>query len=93
MRNLLQSKIAAWCALCLIVVIILVTFKLRPVWWCFIDEFFAFMMVFCQLAAVYIYPSNYYAGKKLQLIAAIFCCLMILAIAGEFIALQFVELK
>ena len=86
MGSLFQSKIVAWFAMAIVVVVIVATFSFRPAWWAFIDEFFAFMMVFCQLVALYIMKSNIYAGKKLQVIAAIFGGLMVLAIIGEYIA-------
>ena len=88
MKNLLYSKTVAWLALCLVVIIIIFTFTIRPVWWTFIDEFFAFMMVFTQLMALYIIKTSVYAAKKLQLCAAVFGILMILALIGEFIAYQ-----
>ena len=86
MKNLLKSKLAAWLALLVVVIIIIITFGIRPAWWAFIDEFFAFMMVFSQLAAVYIYKFNNYAGKRLQVFAAIFGILMLLSFIGEYIA-------
>lgn len=88
MNNLLQSKAVAWVALLLVVVVIITTFNSRPAWWAFFDEFFAFMMVFSQLAALYIYKFSRYAGKKLQVIAAICGGLMILSFIGEFIAYE-----
>ena len=89
-RNLLQSRIFAWFALGVIICVIIFTFQLRTAWWAFFDEFFAFMMIFCQLVALYIMPKNVFAGKKLQLFAAFFGIFMIIALIGEFIALQFV---
>ena len=86
MRNLLQSKIVAWAAMAIVVIVIVATFSLRPAWWAFIDLFFAFMMVFCQLVAVYFFKLNPYVSKKLQSIAAICGVLMILALVGEYIA-------
>ncbi|MCH5233046.1 MAG: hypothetical protein J1E78_05335 [Muribaculaceae bacterium] len=88
MTNILRSKPAAWIAFLVIIFVIVITFRLRPVWWAFIDEFFAFMMIFSQLAAVYIFKFSYYAGKKLQVIAAICGVLMILSLIGEYIAYQ-----
>ena len=76
----------AWIALAVVVIVIITTFRFRPVWWAFIDEFFAFMMVFCQLVALYIMPKNIYAGKKLQTFALIFGAGMILSFIGEYVA-------
>lgn len=88
MKNPLQSTLVAWIALILVVIVIITTFQYRQAWWSFIDLFFAFMMVFCQLAGLYISRFNVYAGKKLQSFAAIFLVLMILAFIGEYIAYQ-----
>lgn len=88
MANLLKSKTAAWCALILILLVMIFTFGMREVWWAFIDEFFAFMMIFCQLVALYIEKLNSRACRKLQICAAVFGVLMILAFIGEYIAYQ-----
>lgn len=88
MKNPLESKIVAWIALAIVVIVIVTTFQFRQAWWSFIDLFFAFMMVFCQLASLYIIRFNKYAAKKLQSIALICMVLMILAFIGEFIAYQ-----
>ena len=88
MTNLLKSKTAAWFALILIFIVMVFTFGMREVWWAFIDEFFAFMMIFCQLVALYIEKFNSRATRKLQICAAVFGVLMILAFIGEYIAYQ-----
>lgn len=88
MKNPLQSTFVAWIALAIVIIVIVTTFQYRQNWWSFIDLFFAFMMVFCQLAALYIKRFNPYAGKTLQSIAAVCLILMILAFIGEYIAYQ-----
>lgn len=88
MKHLLQSKTAAWCALILIVLIIVFTFTLRTQWWMFFDEFFLFMAVFCRLASLYLMKFNPYVTKKLQSIAFLFLLLGIVAFIAEFIAFQ-----
>ena len=93
MKNPLQSTFVAWIALAIVVIVIITTFQYRQAWWSFIDLFFAFMMVFCQLAGLYISRFNSYAGKTLQSIAAICLILMVLAFIGEYIAYQFVGAK
>ena len=75
-------------AFIVIILVIIFTFSLRPAWWCFFDEFFAFMMIFCQLVALYLYRLSPYVGKKLQVCAAVFGILTILAIIAEFIIYQ-----
>lgn len=88
MKHLLQSKTAAWCALILIVLIIVFTFTLRTQWWMFFDEFFLFMAVFCRLVSLYLMKFNPYVTKKLQSIAFLFLLLGIVAFIAEFIAFQ-----
>ena len=88
MKNPLQSTFVAWIALVIVVIVIITTFQFREAWWSFIDLFFAFMMVFCQLASLYIGRFNIYAGKRLQLIAFICMILAVLAFIGEYIAYQ-----
>ena len=93
MKNPLQSTFVAWIALAIVVVVIVTTFQYRQAWWSFIDLFFAFMMVFCQLISLYIGRFNSYAGKKLQVIAGICLILMILAFIGEYIVYQITDAK
>lgn len=88
MKNPLQSTLVAWIAMIIVVIVIITTFEYRQNWWSFIDLFFAFMMVFCQLAGLYIKRFNPYAGKTLQSISAICLVLMILAFIGEYVVYQ-----
>ena len=88
MARLLESKLVAWFALFIVIAIIVVTFRMRPAWWAFIDEFFAFMMVFCQLASLYMMKISVYGAKKMRVFAAACGILMILALIGEFIAME-----
>lgn len=88
MKNPLQSTLVAWIALAIVVAVIITTFEYRQAWWSFIDLFFAFMMVFCQLAGLYIKRFNFYAGKMLQNIAAVCFVLAILAFIGEYVAYE-----
>ncbi|MCH5227588.1 MAG: hypothetical protein J1F16_07240 [Muribaculaceae bacterium] len=46
------------------------------------------MMVFCQLAGLYIGRFNPYAGKRLQSIGAICLVLAVLAFIGEYVAYE-----
>lgn len=88
MKNPLQSTLVAWLALAIVVIVIVATFRFREAWWNFIDLFFAFMMVFCQLASLYIGKFNPYAGKTLRSISFVCLILMVLAFIGEYIAYQ-----
>lgn len=83
-----NSKIVAWLALCVVVTVICVTFSLREQWWSFIDIFFAFMMVFSHLLALYLGKMSKSAAGKLDRLSLIFGIMTILAIIGEYIAWQ-----
>ena len=90
--RLQESKGAAVGALVLVVLIIVLTFGLRPVWWAFIDEFFLFMMAFTFFVSVMIAKYNLNAKRKLQKITLVFGILWILSLIGEFVAFQFVDI-
>lgn len=85
MKNFLDSKILAWCALALVIIIIAMTFMMRGPWWSFIDVFFAFMMVFCHLLAVY-FRKLPHPSRQLDLTALVCGILCVLALVGEYIA-------
>ena len=88
MKNPLQSTFVAWIAFAIVIIVIVTTFQYRQAWWSFIDLFFAFMMVFCQLAGLYIGKFNVYAGKKLRSFAGICLILTVLAFIAEYILYQ-----
>lgn len=88
MNKLLKSKIVAWMALLLVIVVIIISFNPMAPWWSYSDEFFAFMMVFCQLVSVYIVSFSARAAHKLQMCAAVFGVLLIIALIAEYFALQ-----
>lgn len=89
MQNFLRSKFIAWVALFLIVVVIITTFRFRPAWWYFFDEFFAFMMVFSWLASLYIIRFNKYAAKTLRNFAGIFGILTVVSLIVEFFLMEY----
>lgn len=86
MSKLLKSKVLAWCAFTLIILVFALTFRMREVWWAFFDIFFAFMMAFCHLAATYIGSLLPPAGRKLDIFAVVFGILAVAALIGENIA-------
>lgn len=83
---MLKSKTAAWLAMLIVIIVIAFTMPYRQAWWIFIDIFFAFMMVFSQLASLYIEKLNKYAAKKLRTCAAVFLILWFFSLIGEYIA-------
>lgn len=85
---MLKSKIAALAALVLVIVLIGVTFSMRPAWWCFFDIFFAFMMVFCHLLALQLVKMSKAASRKLDTAAMVFGVLTVIALIVEYIVLH-----
>lgn len=88
MNNALKSKVLAWVALILIIAILCISFTQRGVWWAYIDIFFAFMMCFIHLMAVYLGKKLPAVGRQLDFAAFICGCLAILAFAIEYLAFQ-----
>ncbi|MBD5356635.1 MAG: hypothetical protein HDR88_06485 [Bacteroides sp.] len=89
MKNILESKLAAWVGLLAILVITVAAFPLfRSYWWSFSVLFFAFMGVFSQLASLYIWKLSPIAGKKLRSCAFVMSILAIVAFVAVFIAFQ-----
>lgn len=83
MKNLLKTKAAAWGELVLIVIWLVWMVSRHMQWWYFISVFFAFMMAFCHLAALYLYKTSSSASKKLDLVALVMGVLFIVAIIVE----------
>lgn len=86
----LHSKITAWAALFLVVLIIALTFSMRPVWWAYTDLFFMFMAAFCNTVAQYLRSLSAASAHKLETCAMIFGILTAIAIIGEYIAFQYI---
>lgn len=85
--NIRTSKPVAWIALIIVVAILILTFSMRPYWWCFIDIFFAFMAVFCHLLALNIHKMSPEASRKLDKAALFFAVLMLISLLVEWLAL------
>lgn len=75
----MQSKTLAWCAMILVVALIVILFVMHTPWWGFIAIFFAFLGVFSHLASIYIRRMNAASSNMLETIA--FVCIL-LAVAG-----------
>ena len=88
MSSILKSKIYAWICFVVVIAIIVFTFRLRTEWWCFIDLFFAFMMVFCHVIALTVEKYNRTASLKLERSALVMGILMIISLIAETIAFQ-----
>ncbi|MDE6392921.1 MAG: hypothetical protein K2L59_06620 [Muribaculaceae bacterium] len=79
MKKLLESKLTAWAAMLLVVVMVFLTFLLGTPWWGFIAEFFCFMAVFSHLVSLYLRRMNVWAARRLDTCA--FVCLIV-AVVG-----------
>lgn len=90
MSKILHSKLVAWIGFVIVVVATCVTFKtLKPYWWAFAADFFAFMTVFCHLASIYLCRISQTAGDKLQRCAAVFGVVAVVSIIAECIVFSF----
>ena len=87
-KNLRRSKITSWLALAVAVIIIIVTFSMRAVWWQFIDVFFLFMCAFTRLLSVYFASISPAAARKLNTISLICCIGFVIAFVVEFFLMQ-----
>lgn len=88
--KILKSKTTAWCAFLLILLVIILTYPLRCVWWAYFDIFFAFMMVFMHVIALTIEKYNVLASSKLEKISLIMGIMTVLSLIGEWIAFQII---
>lgn len=88
MNKALKSTLLAWVALILVVLILCLSFSQRGVWWAYIDIFFAFMMCFIHLMAVYMGKKLPTIGKQLDMAAFVCGCLALLAYIIEFFLFQ-----
>ncbi|MDE7160625.1 MAG: hypothetical protein K2O24_07270 [Muribaculaceae bacterium] len=87
-KNLRRSKITSWLALVIAVVIIIMTFSMRAVWWQFIDVFFLFMCAFTRLLSVYFGGISPAAARKLNSISLVCCIGFVIAFVVEFFLMQ-----
>lgn len=85
--SLRQSQAAAWGAMIIMMVVIIVAVCTRVVStvWEYGTLFFAFMAVFCHLAAILLYRMSASASKKLDISALVFGILAVLALIAVFI--------
>lgn len=88
MNKLLKSKIAAWLAFALVILILCLTFRVRLAWWAFFDVFFLFMASFCHLAAVMLSAINGVVSRKLDKCAFWALVLAVIAFIGEWVAFE-----
>ena len=84
----MQSKVKAWCAMVIAVVLLVITFGIRTAWWQFFDIFFIFMAAFTGLLSVYFKTVHPAAARKLNTICLVCCILAVIAFGVEFFLLS-----
>ena len=84
--TLRTSKLCAWGAFIIVMVVMVLSFPVRKVWWAFTDIFFAFMMVFFHLIAVYFHKLPG-ISKQLDVAALVCGLLMVVALVVEYFLL------
>lgn len=80
------SKLCAWGAMIIVIAVMVLTFALRTAWWAFTDIFFAFMMAFMHLLAVY-FHKVVGISRQLEMAALVCGVLMIISLIVEFFLL------
>ena len=75
----------AWGALLITVAVLVISFDVSREWWAYLDIFFAFMMCFVHLLAVYMRKVPR-MSRQLDMCALVFGILTIIAIFGIYIA-------
>lgn len=88
MSKFISSRAGAWCGMGLVVLVLILTFSMRMVWWSFIDIFFLFMAAFAHLTASYLGKINPYASRMLDTCAFWMLIGGIIALLAEFVAWQ-----
>lgn len=83
MTGLVKSRITAWLALAIVIALLVLTFNMRGAWWEYIDIFFAFLMTFTHLLAVY-FQKLTGISRQLDMTALVCGLLMIISLIVEF---------
>lgn len=83
-----ESRIWATAAFVLVLIVLVMTFAMRQVWWTFFDIFFAFMAAFSHLMSVMLVGINRTVSRKLDFCALVFVALAVAAFIAQFIAYQ-----
>lgn len=90
MVKLIESKVTAWVAMVLVVVLIVISFLLGTPWWGFIAEFFCFLGVFSHLASLYLRRMSPAAGQKLETCALVCIILAVIGFIVEYIIYNYI---
>lgn len=87
-RSFIESRIVSWIALFVIVLWIVMQLRTPDPWWTYLSIFFAFMMVFCHLAALYLFSISWRASHKLDSLSILCGILFVVALVATYIASQ-----
>lgn len=87
-RSFIESRIVSWIALFVIILWIVMQLHTPDPWWTYLSIFLAFMMVFCHLAALYLYAVSWRASRKLDSLAMLCGILFVIALVATYIASQ-----
>ena len=82
--KILESKITAWLAMVLVVVLIVMAFVMHTPWWGFIAIFFLFLAVFSHIASLYLRKINRIIGRKLDNCALVCIILAVIGFITEY---------
>lgn len=83
--KLIESKITAWCAMLLVVALVVIAVMAHTPWWGFIAIFFAFLAVFSHLASLYLKKMSPRAAGKLENCAFVLCILAVVGLIAVYI--------
>lgn len=85
--KLIESKAVAWCAMVLVVAMVVLTMFLRVPWYAMIAEFFCFLAVFSHLASLYLCRMSAAAAVKLEKSALVCIIIAVIAFIVEYFLL------
>lgn len=88
--KLKESKLVAWIAMLLVVVLIVLAMLMQGPWWSMIAIFFCFIGVFSHLASLYLKRMSPPAANKLETCAFISMLLAVVGFIAEYIVYQFI---
>ena len=88
MKKLLNSAIAAFVLLVIIIIAIIYSFKVRTEWWMFIDIFCAFMGAFMHLMALVLSKMVPTVRRAFDNLACVFGILFVISFVVEYILIH-----
>lgn len=89
MAKLIESKLTAWVAMVLVVVMIVLLFLLHTPWWGFISVFFLFISVFAHIASLYLRKMSIPAARTLETCALVCLIIAVVGFIAEYVISNF----